>query len=79
MDAQPIETAPRDGQVILVRTEAGVELVCRWTDGLLDSDENDCGGWAAEDDYPPSWTDGICWKANDAGVQSDPPVAWFPA
>ncbi len=76
---QPMKTAPRDGSWIQVRIPGhGDDNVVAWIDGLLDSDEKDCGGWTfmTEQEPPDSWTDGICWDVNEDGVKSDQPTEW---
>lgn len=74
-DWQPIETASKY-HTITLRTAGGFEFEGFWTDSLIDSDDNNCGGWAAEDGYPPCWTDGVCWEVNADGKPSDPPTHW---
>jgi hypothetical protein len=43
----------------------GSDNIIAWKDGLLDDDNEDCGGWCfAEDQEPPGcWTDGVCWAS----------------
>ncbi|TFZ81397.1 hypothetical protein [Candidatus Macondimonas diazotrophica] len=78
---QSIETAPKDGTVIQAEIPGhGSDNLIWWLEGLVDSDCNDCGGWAfVEDQEPPGcWTDGICWASNEDGVASVQPVRWRP-
>jgi hypothetical protein len=78
---QPIETAPRDGTPFQAKIPGnGSDNIIAWTAGLIDSDENDCGGWAfVEDQEPPDdWTDGICWAVNEDGKPSTKPTHWKP-
>lgn len=79
---QDISTAPKDGTPIQVKIPGnGSDNIVAWTGGLLDSDENYCGGWTfVEDQEPPDdWTDGICWAVNEDGVRSTWPTHWRPA
>jgi hypothetical protein len=49
-------------------------------DCLLDSDGNDCGGWAfanEEQEPPQCWTDGVCWDVNEDGKPSVKPTHWM--
>lgn len=81
MDWQPIETAPKDGTAFQARIPGnGDDNIIAWTNGLLNSDGEDSGGWyMAEDQEPPDgWTDGICWAVNDDGVPSIKPTHWKP-
>lgn len=52
--------------------------VIAWIDGLLDSEERDCGGWTfmTEQEPPDCWTDGVCWEVNEDGVKSAQPTEW---
>lgn len=72
-----MKTAPTDRR-IEVKLEDGTMGMVTWTGGLMDSDNNDCGGWAWLDEIttPVSWTDGICWEVNDALERSVQPVRW---
>lgn len=81
MNWQPIETAPKYADTVKLRTASGAVLSGFWHDQLLDSDGRECGGWASADgeEYPPCWTDGICWTVNEDGEPSDPPTHWAPA
>jgi hypothetical protein len=81
MDWQPIETAPKYADRIRLRTSGGAILIGFWHNQLMDSDGGDCGGWAAaeDEDYPPCWTEGICWEVNEDSKPSDPPTHWQPA
>lgn len=64
---------------VLLRLASGVELEGFWHNQLLDDKGRECGGWAAVgDDYPPSWTEGICWEINEDCVASDQPTHWCP-
>jgi hypothetical protein len=78
MDWQPIESAPRDGRPIQAKIPGhGSDSIIAWTNGLLDSDEQDCGGWNYLEGEPPDcWTDGICWEVNEDGVKSVSPTHW---
>ena len=80
-DWQPIDTAPRDGTVIRVRTKGERVLLASWQSGLVDELENECGGWFAEDEatQPSCWTDGVCWEQNADDEKSDQPIKWEPA
>ena len=76
---QPIETAPRDGTPIQARIPGhGSDNIIAWLDGLLDSEGNDCGGWAFVEDQeqPDCWTDGVCWKVNEDNQRSVHPTHW---
>jgi hypothetical protein len=74
-----IRTAPRNETPVRVRTADGFELVARFIQGFISEDEEDCGGWVAEEDgvHPDDWCDGVCWSSNSDGNPSDPPVAWL--
>lgn len=80
MDWQPIETAPKDGTEVQLRTLGGFELRGSWTNGLVGHDEEDAGGWCAAEgeEYPSCWTDGVCWAVNEDLMQSDAPTHWMP-
>lgn len=77
---QPIETAPRDGTKIFIKThggygfEASYELL-----GAVDDEENVVGQWVAanEEVCPPCWSEGACWSSNEDEVASDPPRFWL--
>lgn len=78
---QTIETAPKDGAPFQAKIPGhGSDNVIGWTDGLIDSDEQPCGGWTfmAEQEPPESWTDGICWTVNEDGIASVAPTHWMP-
>ena len=77
---QPIETAPKDGTVVRLKTKDGRMLRASFQWGLENGLGDECGAWFAEDEYeqPPSWTDGICWASNEDEVPSDPPTNWMP-
>ena len=80
-DWQPIETAPKDGTAFRARIPGhGSDNIIAWTGGLIDSEENDCGGWQfVENQEPPDdWTDGICWEVNEDGNKSTEPTHWKP-
>jgi hypothetical protein len=79
MKWQPIETAPKDGSPFLALVN-GVAYAIAWTDGLLNSDEDDCGGWYIADyqEPPASWTDGVCCEINGDGQRSAQPTGWKP-
>ena len=76
---QDIKTAPRDGTEIQAEIPGhGSDNIIAWTSGLVDSNDNPCGGWSfMEDQEPPScWTDGTCWDVNEDGVASVRPTRW---
>lgn len=78
---QPIDTAPKDGTAIQARIPGnGGDNIIAWEDGLLNSENEYCGGWAfVEDQEPPDdWTDGICWAVNEDGNPSTQPTEWKP-
>ena len=80
-DWQTIETAPRDGTPFQARIPGhGDDNVIAWMGGLLDENEDDCGGWFfVEDQEPPEcWTDGTCWAVNEDGIPSVSPTHWMP-
>jgi len=78
----PIETAPKDGTPFQARIPGhGDDNVIFWLEGLVDSDDASCGGWAFshEEQEPPScWTDGICWDVNEDELPSVKPTHWMP-
>lgn len=76
----PIETAPKDGTVIMLQTSGRHILAARWESGFINSDEEPCNCWveAYEDTAPESWTDGVCWASNEDEEPSDPPIRWAP-
>lgn len=81
MNDHPIETAPRDGTWILATIPGhGSDNVIAWHDGLTDSNDAPCGGWAfmTDQEPPDCWTDGVCWAINEDGVQSVKPTMWRP-
>ena len=77
---QPIETAPRNGVVVRLKTKGDRTLRASFQWGLENGLGDECGGWFAEDEdeQPPSWTDGICWASNEDERPSDPPIHWMP-
>jgi hypothetical protein len=77
---RPIETAPQDGTRIIGHIPGYGDGVIYWIDGLLDDNQQDCGGWAWMDmsPPPPSWTDGICWERNEDDEPSVKPTHWLP-
>ena len=78
-DWQSMETAPQDGTAIQARIPGhGSDNIIGWIDGLQDSRDNQCGGWAfmTEQEPPDSWTDGVCWEVNEDGVASVKPTHW---
>lgn len=80
-DWQPIETARQDGTSIQVKIPGhGSDNVVAWFGGLMNSREQDCGGWHwMEDNEPPDcWTDGICWESNEDNIRSVHPTHWQP-
>lgn len=81
MDWRPMKTAPRDGTPFQAKIPGhGADNIIAWTDGLVGSDEQDCGNWCFVDDQesPDDWTDGICWEVNEDGNKSVEPTAWKP-
>jgi hypothetical protein len=76
----PMATAPRDGSCIWGVTRGGYELRMTWTNGLVNEQGRECGGWIAwvEDAHPVCWHDATCWASNENGEPSDPPVGWMP-
>lgn len=81
MEWQDIATAPKDGGAIQARIPGhGDDNIIAWVDGLLDYQDNSCGGWSfVENQEPPdSWTDGICWSRNEDGKPSVLPTQWKP-
>lgn len=80
MGWQSIKSAPRDGTRVMVKTAVGRKFLAFYDLGLVDDNENECGGWFEEKEgtAPSCWTDGICWASNGDGVPSDPPVEWTP-
>lgn len=80
-DFQSIKTAPTDGTPIQAEIPGhGADNVIAWIGDLIDSNGNDCGGWAfVSDQEPPDcWTDGTCWAANEDGNPSVLPTRWKP-
>lgn len=78
---QPMNSAPKDGTPILAEIPGhGSDNIIQWVEGFVDSDDLECGTWCfVEDQEPPdSWTDGVCWRENEDGVPSTPPVSWRP-
>mgnify|MGYP006921342566 CR=1 FL=1 len=78
---QDISTAPKDGTAIQAKIPGnGSDNIIAWYGGLLNSDNEPCGGWSfVEDQEPPDcWTDGICWEVNESGVASVKPTHWMP-
>lgn len=78
---QSMETAPRDGTPFQAKIPGhGSDNILAWTDGLLNSDNQFCGGWSFAEDQEPldSWTDGICWAVNADGNPSVQPTEWKP-
>jgi hypothetical protein len=76
-----MDAAPKDGTPIQAEIPGhGNDNIIAWFDGLLDDDEQPCGGWAfVEDQEPPDdWTDGVCWATNEDGKPSTKPVRWCP-
>lgn len=76
---QDIASAPWNEDV-LIRTEAGRELIAILGYYACDEHGNDCAAWAEslEGDAPNCWSEGICWEVNADGVRSDTPVSWQP-
>lgn len=74
MTWQPMNTAPRDGTHIVLRTKGGSVVLAYF--GSLD----DFAAWQAvnEGEHPHSWDDGVCWKTNSYDEPSDPPAYWVP-
>lgn len=80
-DWQDISTAPKDGTEFQARIPGhGEDNVIAWETVLLDSEENDCGGWmfTREQEPPDCWTDGVCWAVNEDGKPSAQPTHWKP-
>ncbi|MCF1502954.1 hypothetical protein L0F51_04135 [Afifella sp. H1R] len=80
-DWRPIETAPCDGTPIQARIPGhGEDNIIAWMDGFLDEHERPCCSWVmVEDQEPPkSWTDGVCWEANEDETASVQPTHWRP-
>ena len=78
---QTIDNAPKDGVCIQAKIPGhGSDNIISWQRGLLDSDGNECGGWAfmEEREPPDCWTDGVCWAVNEDGVASVAPTHWKP-
>jgi hypothetical protein len=74
---QPMAEAPQDGTRIKLRVV--YEFEAEWHGGLLNSDEEECGGWhAIRGDIPPCWTDDICWESNADESPSAAPDSWQP-
>ena len=73
---QPIETAPRDGSIIVAQLSNGMigrikwhaldDLACAWI-------------WIGDPDAAPKcWSDWTCWGINADGVKSAQPTHWMP-
>lgn len=78
---QPIETAPKDGTFIKAKIPGyGSNNIISWMDGLVDSDDLQCGAWTYglydSDGHPDCWDDGICWGVNAVGEKSVEPTHW---
>lgn len=76
-----MDSAPKDGTPFQALIPGhGADNIITWTDGLLDSNGEDCGAWvfASEQEPPDDWTDGYCWEVNEDGVPSTKPVLWRP-
>lgn len=73
----PMEDAPH-GRTIIIRTWTGKSFPASWQMGFLDSEERDCGCWAAteENNHPKDWCDGVCWDSNSNGDPSEPAIGW---
>lgn len=81
MDWQDISTAPKDGTSVQARIPGhGEDNVISWQEGLVDEDENSCGGWhfMGNGEPPDDWTDGICWASNEDDKPSTQPTYWKP-
>ena len=81
MTWQPIETAPRDGTPFQARIPGhGEDNIIAWSDGSIDENGEDCGGWYFADyqEPPDCWTNGVCWGSNADGVASIQPTHWMP-
>lgn len=81
MDWQPMDTAPRDGTAIQAEIPGnGADNIIAWYGGLLDDNEDEVATWMFVEDQqpPPCWTDGICWKSNEDGTASVQPTRWKP-
>lgn len=76
---QPIETAPKDGTIIVLYTAGGNAFVARWEDAIVENAADETiGAWRGALLYPDCWTDGICWERNEDDEPSDPPAHWCP-
>lgn len=78
-DWRDIATAPKDGTWIQAKIPGhGSDNVIAWIGDLLNSSEEECGGWAfmTEQEPPDCWTDGVCWARNEDDVPSVQPVSW---
>lgn len=74
---QLIETAPKDGTVIELKTVDGFELLASMQKCGVDENLDDIFSWCAENDnHPEDWSDGVFWKSNADGNQSDWPIFW---
>ena len=77
---QPIETAPRDEEVVVQVGDMTFHAKLLPDAGMNGLDEP-CDQWAAtrEGEHPPCWTGGLCWESNEDDVTSIQPRAWMPA
>lgn len=80
---RPMDTAPSaiDGTEIAILTDSGSLVRAQLAWGrAVDSDGENCAVWIASypGEHPPCWTDGVCWKVNADGVESDQPWRWAP-
>lgn len=76
-----MDEAPRDGRTIQAKIPGyGSKNMIAWTDGLLNDEQQACGGWYYIEESgripPECWTDGVCWGVNAELVKSVDPVAW---
>lgn len=75
---QPIETAPKDGRTVKLRTADGLEFDASYEFGFSNSGGEDCCCWVGFVNHPIDWTDGVCWAVNEDHKQSTLPTHWLP-
>jgi hypothetical protein len=78
MSWQSMSSAPKDGTWIWAMIPGYGDALIAWDASLLNSAEEECGGWSfmGDGEPPDSWTDGICWESNEDGEPSVQPVQW---